>query len=164
MVEPVVLTSLQCAPSVGLLLKVIMACVLPTASYAWEVLAFSSILGGEVSHAQLEQDASYAGVVGARKTTAAPVVLHELGLRPLRLHWLKCMATFYNSLLALLPDHLFAAVLQDSCSCHYRGGISWEGSFVAALRHEGYHLPRLRAEVAICPVDMRELAAVFRVA
>lgn len=156
--------NLQCAPSVGLLLKVVMACVLPTASYACEVWAFSSVLGGEVSHAHLEKDflLMLRMLVGVRRTTATPVLLQELGVTPIRFHWLKRMATFYNSLLTLPPDHLFSAVLHDSWSCYYRGGTSWVGSFVAALRNAGYFLPRSRSEVAVRPVDMRELGAVFR--
>lgn len=44
---------MQCAPSVGLLVKVIKACVVPTASSAREVWAFSSFLSGSASQQAL---------------------------------------------------------------------------------------------------------------
>lgn len=49
---------------------------------------------------------------GVRPTNAKAVVFHEFGVRPLYIHWLKRMATFYHYLLALPLDHILAAVLQ----------------------------------------------------
>ena len=154
--------NLQCAPSVGLLLKVLLACVVPTASYACEIWACPSFATRHGSKHQLEADFLYMlkMLLGVRATTPTPVVLRELGVIPLNFQWLKRVATFWNSLQALPPGHLFSVVFRDSCALATEGAASWAGSFVSALRLLQYPSPA--ALLQALPVDIRALKCLIQ--
>jgi hypothetical protein len=151
--------NLQCAPSIGLLLKVFLACLVPTASYGCEVWACTKFPTALESQSTLETDflLILKLLLGVRVTTATPAVYEELGVLSLPHHWLKRVATFWNSLQSLPSDHLFSLVWQDSVAIAARGGTSWAASFLRALSDVGYayspaspvlqpiHIPTLRA-------------------
>ena len=154
--------NLQCAASIGLLLKVILACVVPTASYGCEVWACRRLPASVTSQQVLEADflIILKMLVDARKTTATPIVFEELGVMPLPYHWLKRVATFWNSLQSLPQHHLFAAVFRDSYAIATQGGSSWAASFLSALR--SVHYPYPNDAVGIHPIDMVALRACIR--
>ena len=154
--------NLQCAASIGLLLKVILACVVPTASYGCEVWACRRLPASVTSQQVLEADflIILKMLVDARKTTATPIVFEELGFMPLPYHWLMRVATFWNSLQSLPQHHLFAAVFRDSYAIATQGGSSWAASFLSALRSAHYPYPN--DAVGIHPIDMVALRACIR--
>ena len=88
--------NLQCAASIGLLLKLILMCVMPTASYACEIWGWCSFRSPAPSPSVKLLESSYLVMLkmllGVRPSVATPILLAELGLQPLSHHWLKRMA------------------------------------------------------------------------
>ena len=135
--------NLQSTVSIGLLVRLLLACVIPVGSYAcelWSILPTGKIGSGR-THKDLETAfrTMLRMIVGVGNSVNQEILLAELGLHPLRHYWLRRVVTFWNSLVDLPEDHMYARILKDSC---YYGvtshGPSWAGSFMRVLRDLGY--------------------------
>ena len=119
---------LQCLSSVGLLARIYMVCVPPTASYGCEVwgpykLQSASAASREAlakSHLHILRQIS-----GVRSSTAVSIPLAEFGLMPLPDQWLLRAATFWNGIVALPPTSLYKKMALDACTlvCRRRSGV-----------------------------------------
>jgi len=157
--------NLQCAASIGLLLKLILMCVVPTASYACEIWGWRSFRSPAAAPSVQLLESSYLVMLkmllGVRPSVATPILLAELGLQPLAHHWLKRMATFWNSLVSLPHDHLYALILRDSCFYGVTTPTpTWAGYFMKALIKVGY--PYQIDCQAPHPIDMPSLRDLLR--
>lgn len=135
--------NLQSSVSIGLILRLLLTCVVPAGSYAcelWSVLDIPNSSTG-MTHKALETDfrSMLRMVVGAGNTVSQEVLLEELGLHPVRHHWMRRVVTFWNSLVKLPETHMYARILKDSCyfgvTTHNR---TWAGSVMRMLRSIGY--------------------------
>jgi len=111
---------LRSAPSVGLLLRLFLACVVPTSSYACEVWGFRSFPPGPHTHSSGSLLTVYLTTLrhlaGVRKTVATSILLEELSVPPLEDTWLKRVVTFWNSLAGLPPHNLYARIARGIAS------------------------------------------------
>ena len=138
--------NLRSAPSVGLLLRLFLACVVPTASYACEVWGFRSFPGASHSFTAESLVTTYLSMLrqlaGVRQTVATPILLEELAVQPLRDIWLKRAVTFWNSLAGLPANHLFARVARGDCFLGVTTHApTWAGSLMRTLVRTGYPYP-----------------------
>jgi hypothetical protein len=157
--------NLQCAGSIGLLLKLVLACIVPTASYACEIWGWRTFPSSPSHSSAQKLESDYLVMLrmllGVRPSVATPILLAELGVQPISHHWLKRMATFWNSLVALPPDHMYSSILRDSC---YYGVTShtptWAGCFMKALIQIGYpyHIDCLQPH----EIDIKALKHILR--
>lgn len=135
--------NLRSATSISILLKVFLACVVPTASYACELWGWHKVpkSSSGITSATLEKAflKMLRAIVGVRTTVKTDIFLTELGVRPLKYQWLKRMVTFWNALVNLPENHLYAQVLRDSCYFGVTSRVpTWAGSFMVAIRSIGY--------------------------
>eukprot|EP00884_Botryococcus_braunii_P003919 jgi/Botrbrau1/13528/Bobra.0347s0012.1 len=157
--------NLQCAASIGLLLKLVLMCAVPTASCACEIWGWRSFRSPATSPYVKLLESSYLVMLklllGVRPSVATPILLAELGVQPLSHHWLMHMATFWNSLVSLPQDSLYALILRDSCFYGVTTNTpTWAGYFMKALIQVGY--PYQIYCQAPHPIDMASLRDLLR--
>jgi hypothetical protein len=117
---------LQCLSSVGLLVRIYMVCLPPTASYGCEVWGHYRLppaaanlrralakLRGALAKSYLHLLRQIWGVSGS---TAEFILLAELGLQSLPDAWLLRRATFWNALAALPPASLYKKMALNTCA------------------------------------------------
>ena len=127
---------LQCPTSMGLLFRVYMICVPPTASYSCEVLGHYNLKAATAascealakSHLHILRHIS-----GVRSKSAVSILLAEFGLMCLPAQWLLRAATFWNALAALPPTPVYRKMALNASA--------WATSVSSAIRGTGYHLP-----------------------
>ena len=118
---------LQCPSSVGLLFRVYMVCVPPTASYGCEVWGHYKLTAATAasrgalakSHLHILRQIS-----GVRSKTAVSILLAEFGLMCLPDQWLLRAATFWNALAALPPTSIYKNMALDTST--WAKGVSNE--------------------------------------
>lgn len=93
------------------LLRLFLACVVPTASSACEVWDLRSSPGESHFFTADTLINTYFSMLrqfaNVSQTVAAPILLEELAVQPLRRIWQKRGLTFWNSLVGLPGHHLF---------------------------------------------------------
>ena len=146
---------LQCLSSVGLLFRVFMMCVPPTASYgckAWGHYKLTAATAASrealaKSHLHILRQIS-----GVRSKSALSILLAEFGLMCLPDQWLLRAATFWNALAALPPTSLYKRMDLDASP--------WAKGVSSAVRRTGYHLPISQGDMV--HIDIRVLSAHLR--
>ena len=126
---------LQCLSSVGLLFRVYMVCVSPTASYSYEVWGHCKLQTAIAASREVLAKShlhSLKHISGVRSSTAVAILLAEFGLMCLPDQWLLRAATFWNALAALPPGSLCKQMALDACA--------WASSMSRAIRGTRYGL------------------------
>ena len=101
---------LQCLSSVGLLFRIYMVCVPPTAPYGCEVWGHYKLqIATAASRQALAKSHLHIlrQISGVGSSTAVSILLAEFGLMSLPGQWLLRAATFWNALAALPPTSLY---------------------------------------------------------
>ena len=129
---------LQCLSSVGLLFRVYMVCVPPTASYGCEVwghykFQIATAASGSCQALAKPHLHILRQISGVRRSTAVSVLLAEFGLMCLPDQWLLRAATFWNALAALPPTSLYKKMAL-AFACAWATGVS------KAVRGTGYDM------------------------
>ena len=146
---------LQCLSSVGLLARIYMVCVPPTASYGCEVWGHYKLHSATAasrealakSHLHILRQIS-----GVRSSTAVSILLAEFGLMPLQDQWLLRAATFWNAIVALPPTSLYKKMALDACT--------WAACVSKAVRGTGYDFSIRQG--ALAHIDLQVLSSHLR--
>ena len=138
--------NLRCGVSIGLLVKLLVTCVVPAGSYACELWCVQDGTKTDSGLARKDLETAFRTmirmIVGAGKNVQQDILLAELGIQPIRNHWLKRMVTFWNSLVALPENHMYARILKDSCFYGVTTrSPSWAGAVMKTIRAMGYPYP-----------------------
>ena len=111
--------NLRCGASIGLLLKLFLTCVVPAGSYACEVWCVQEFTKTEAGVTRKGLETTFRTMlrmmIGAGNNVQQDIMLAELGIHPLRHYWLKGVVTFWNSIVQLPENHMYACILKDSC-------------------------------------------------
>ena len=155
---------LRAGVSIGLLLRLVSACVVPAGSYACETWAFrsfgSSLLVGS-SALRVAYLSILRHIAGVRPSVPTPILLEELNMAPLEDTWTRRVVRFWNSLASLPPTHLFARVARGDCFLGVTTrSPTWAGSVMKAIRDLGYPYP-IDAH-SLHPIDFDTVTALLR--
>ena len=138
--------NLRCGVSIGLLLKLFLTCVVPAGSYACEVWCVQEFTKTEAGVTRKDLETTFRTMlrmmIGAGNNVQQDIMLAELGIHPLRHYWLKRVVTFWNSIVQLPENHMYARILKDSCFYGVTTrSPSWAGAVMQTLRAMGYPYP-----------------------
>jgi hypothetical protein len=150
---------LQCAASVGLLLKLYKVCVPPTALYGagvwgpYKLRPPSAQCRAALMRSHLQMLKQIAGV---RSTVATAILLRELDCRSLDAEcWLSAIR-FWNALAALPARHFYKRVALDACRAAVTLNVkNWAWAMFRGLRDLGYDM--VISATDMVPLDVKRV-------